>query len=128
MFRRNANSLQAELAACQRYYYRLTALATFSALVPGFVGPAATTSIFTVLPKVTLRVAPTSVDFSNIAVGRSVVSGPFAITAASLPSSANSNNSFSVSVDHANSGYTAFSGQDLVGNGVGSFIGFSAEL
>jgi hypothetical protein len=64
-FRRNANSIQGELAACQRYYERITATAAFGSLSP--LGMAISTTqgrvpVQFIVPK---RVAPTSVEFGG---------------------------------------------------------------
>jgi hypothetical protein len=64
-FRRNANSIQGELAACQRYYYRMTAIGN-----PGinFAYGIQYGSLIGVLDfkfPVTMRSAPASLDWTN---------------------------------------------------------------
>jgi hypothetical protein len=58
-FRRNSPNIQAELAACQRYYYRKVAESTGGALAFGMVTNTTTISQFTVFHPVPMRIAPT---------------------------------------------------------------------
>jgi hypothetical protein len=70
-FRRNANSLQGELAACQRYYFRYSG--TGSGQVVANLGTAASTTLFivpTTIPE--MRVNPTSVGMSDLAIADGV--------------------------------------------------------
>jgi hypothetical protein len=65
-FRRNAPSIQAELAACQRYYYRLISETLND--VYGLGTCVSTTGFVAVIPfPVVMRVAPTAIDSSAAA-------------------------------------------------------------
>jgi hypothetical protein len=64
-FRRNANSLQGELAACQRYYYRNSSTATGARLGFGMQSSTTQADIVLYLP-VPLRTPPSSVGFSGL--------------------------------------------------------------
>jgi hypothetical protein len=66
-FRRNAPSIQAELAACQRYYQRYGGKNVFEPMSLGF---AASTTSFRAGFKLTttMRIAPTSVGFSSVSI------------------------------------------------------------
>jgi hypothetical protein len=61
-----------ELALCQRYYYRQTALTT-SDVLSSFGIAASTTSARLVVPlPASMRVGPTSIDFSSVALGDAI--------------------------------------------------------
>lgn len=66
-FKRNAPSIQAELAACQRYYWRNTPGGVYSAHGNGNA-ISTTQAQITVQPPVTMRVSPTSVEYGNLMV------------------------------------------------------------
>jgi hypothetical protein len=61
-FQRNGASIQAELAACQRYYQRFTG--TWQ--MPGSAGDA--NNVYVTYPLSNMRATPTSIDFSNMVV------------------------------------------------------------
>jgi hypothetical protein len=125
-FRRNANSLQGELAACQRYYYRSTAGNTYGSYGLGLAYSTTAATIGISLP-VTMRVNPTSVDFGNLRF-TDMVSG-FSFTNLVF-SSGNITSQSYVSVDGTGaSGLTQFRPLFLTNNNnTAGFIGFSAEL
>lgn len=66
-FRRNANSVQGELAACQRYYVRFGGSAAYETLAQGAFLNSSIAIVATKSP-VTMRTVPSSVEFSNILV------------------------------------------------------------
>ena len=65
-FRRNANSLQGELAACQRYYYR-QGNSAYTCYGNGFGETTGVVGVIVKLP-VPLRVGPISIEHSGLAV------------------------------------------------------------
>jgi hypothetical protein len=71
-FRRNAGTIQGELAACQRYYVRYSALEP----VGSSMGAASTTVAYIPVPlPTTMRVKPTAIDYSNTKVQDGANSG-----------------------------------------------------
>ena len=123
-FRRNANSLQGELAACQRYYVRYSAAAA-NYYIAGRGNASSTTAVVMQYPTLNeMRVTPTSLDYSNIAVYDEVTAP--AVTAATLSSLANSK---LLQATLTSSGLTQYRGYTTVSQGGSAgYIGFSAEL
>jgi hypothetical protein len=124
-FVRAATTLQGELAACQRYYYRTSQLAAASQWYG--MGLAVATSIVYSginLP-VTMRVIPTSLDFSGAAVSSSST----LFTGGTLSFVANSSNANFVTVSYTHTAATLTTNQAyLAGLAANGFVGFNAEL
>jgi hypothetical protein len=121
-FRRNANSIQGELAACQRYYYRIQPGVVNAIVSLGFANSTTATRMQTRFP-VTMRVNPTAIDFAGLYLS----DGVNAFTTLSSIANASTNNSGVVTINVA-SGLTQFRPYDLNTLNATDFIGFSAEL
>ena len=124
-FQTATGNLASELAACQRYYYRITATNAFSAYSMG-TGAGATTASFIVQHPVPLRTAPTSLDFSTLCVS-DLVNYNLAISALTL--STNTDQLFTqLDATHANGGTIYRPSAIRANNSTSAYLGFSAEL
>jgi hypothetical protein len=124
-FQTATGTIQGELAACQRYYFRNTAASAYAYLASFAWASSSTVAIFTTALPVTMRVAPTSIDFSGNINFRRTDGAVYAMTSLVLDASS----------PYIGSAYGTISGgtANNVGtiasnNSTSSFIGFSAEL
>lgn len=67
-FQTATGTIQGELAACQRYYYRQTSGQTYSNFAVAIAENTSTAYTYTTFP-VTMRTAPTSIDYSTVGIG-----------------------------------------------------------
>jgi hypothetical protein len=121
-FETATGTIQGELAACQRYYWRFTGDSVYQ---PYAVGTAFSTTVaqFCLQNPVPMRVAPTSIDFTSIAVTDS--SSAFSVSAITFGNAGK----FASSLNATASSLTQFRPYILVNNNSTSgYLGLSAEL
>ena len=122
-FRTYAGTIQGELSACQRYYWRNTGTGytRFSQFTPANT----TTLLYSQLQNpVQMRVKPTSVDFANLVWWDNVSIGN-AIGAITINGDSSPLNTF---LDASSTGMTQYRSYQLMANGGTGYIGLSAEL
>jgi hypothetical protein len=123
-FSRNASTYQTELAACQRYYYRVTAGTSYGAV--SLIGSAqsTTTANFQMPLKASMRIAPTSVEYSNIFIndGANLISAGTLVVSGLI-------NPENGGVTSTTTTLTAFRPYFLCGNNnTAGYLALSAEL
>jgi hypothetical protein len=125
-FQTATGTLQGELAACQRYYYRNTTGSNYGVVGSGSAG-STTAAVITIPLPVPMRVKPASVDAANLELGDNVNAGS-AVTSVAI--NTNINNSYIAAVDASvASGLTQYRYYNLrAANNTAAYLGLSAEL
>jgi hypothetical protein len=122
-FQTATGTIQGELAACQRYYWRGGGDSVYQSFAIGFA-ESATTILYNIVNPVPMRVAPTSMEFSSIA---NIGAGIVGIT--SNFNLQHKGKTSSMLAWSGGSGATASQAFGLIANNsTSAFIGFSAEL
>jgi len=130
-FKTYAGTIQGELAACQRYYYRWTTGGTSTAWAGTGMNYSSTNALVMIKLPVSMRVNPTSIDVTSTASNYRVLgpSGTGAVTCSSVPTLDTSHNE-SPLLSFATAGsLVAGQGNAAGANSTNSaYIGFNAEL
>jgi hypothetical protein len=123
-FQTATGTLQGELAACQRYYFRTQETSSSSGFLTTYGAASSTTEMRAVLvPPVSLRVNPTSIDYGTLRA----YDGSGFITITSIALGGTSKNNVDI-VAQAASGFTTYRPTVIAVNGATQYIGLSAEL
>lgn len=124
-FQRNAGTLQGELAACQRYYFRRSGT-TNQMVANSAVAYSSTLTMAFIQPPQVMRTTPSSFDFANIGYVQFDEAGPYAITSPILNGSRSTESQ--IVIYGTVSGLTAGRFGTWQGSASGAYLGFSAEL
>lgn len=121
-FHTNQPTIATELAACQRYYWRAGGDSVYQPYGVG-AGQTSTVAQFSVQNPVPMRIAPTSIDFSTLAVTDTI--SAFSISALGFANAGK----YASSINATASSLSIYRPYIMVSNNSTSgFIGFSAEL
>jgi hypothetical protein len=128
-FQTATGTIQGELAACQRYYWRANSASNaFTLFALGYSdGP--NSALMSISIPSYMRVFPTSIDFSNTAIQEAIGGALNSISSFTISaggsSSPNNNIVFQANTSGLTNGRTA---RLLANNSLSAFIGFNAEL
>jgi hypothetical protein len=124
-FQTATGTIQGELAACQRYYYRSSSTNAYGAVSSsGYTTSTTNANILINLP-VAMRVVPTSVDFSTLQIG-DVTNTYYTVTGMALNVSTTTT---IAACDTTSSGMTTSRWAYLrANNSTSGYVGLSAEL
>lgn len=121
----SGGSPQAELAMCQRYYWRSAPNLAFANFGFGFAS-LTTRAVIGIPAKITMRTPPISVDFSNLRLDDTATAST--VTACTINAGATTSDLIVLNTDVA-SGLTQFRNYRLgADNSTAAYVGFSAEL
>ena len=123
-FRRGSGTIQGELSACQRYYWRFTGgNGNFAAYGTGLAGSTTQCDVFVNFPT-TMRIKPTTLEFSTLALGDG------SATAAVSTLTVLRSNELGATLAAGATGLTQFRAHQLLNNNnsTTAFLGVTAEL
>jgi hypothetical protein len=127
-FRTYAATIQGELAACQRYYYRITSSTGFSPVALGQNYSTTAASVSVPFP-VQMRVVPTVLDTTGTAANYVLTTAAFGTGSNSiLPTQYNATTQSAMITATVASGLVAGNATHLLFDGASRYLGFGAEL
>jgi hypothetical protein len=125
-FQTATGTIQGELAACQRYYWRQTAGTTYTYHGLGY-GYSTTAALFLIKHPVRMRVVPTSFEYANLAIDLYGVTN-YTFTTLTMTGVINGVDTSTLDATGV-TGLTANRPYALAGNNnTSNYLGFSAEL
>jgi len=123
-FQTATGTIQGELAACQRYYWRQTGSSAYTILAYG--GTASSTlGVMSITFPVTMRTSPTSLDYSTLGAQENFIGGVTSGTP-TIAGATTSLGNFDFTVASGLTQYRPL--RVLTNNNANGYIGFSAEL
>ena len=123
-FSRAGGTIQGELAACQRYYWRNTQNANL--ILSTYGNATSTTVAYAPVPyPVTMRITPTALDYSSVYLS-DTVNAFTGIASVGIGTSTNALGEVAVTINSGS--LTQFRTYKLVALTNGGYVGFSAEL
>jgi hypothetical protein len=122
-FRRSQGTIQGELAACQRYYWRSTGGSAYSQYAQGMAASATAAQMFLQFP-VTMRTNPTAIEFSTLQINDSI--NAYAVTGMSLTNPSPFSAAITPSVASGLTTYRMY--QIGNNNSTSGYLGITAEL
>jgi hypothetical protein len=126
-FQTATGTIQGELAACQRYYYRQTAQQVYS-VITTTQNISTTQTIAAYTMPVTMRVAPTAVEFSTLALQEYSTGSLYPVTVLTLEGSVGGTNTQSLLFTVSSGLTTNRVTRVLCNNSLSGYLGLSAEL
>ncbi len=122
----SGGSPQAELAMCQRYYFRTGGSAAYERLTTMGTGASSTTITATLAPPVSMRIAPNAVEFSTLTFWDGT-GGLGVITALTIATAGKNMTEFTVTA--SGGGITTYRPYFVIANGsTNAYLALSAEL
>jgi hypothetical protein len=125
-FKRAGGTIQGELAACQRYYYRNSSIDSNTVFGSGW-GWTGTQATLILNTKVTMRTKPSALDYSSINLQAVPAGTTYAITSWTLDTGLLGADTIAT-IPVVASGLTASLNYRLIGASASAYVGLSAEL